>query len=264
MASPDRGIDQAKERNEEMTRNLKVLGLALVAMLALGAMTAAAASAQQGVLTSDRPVTLDGVELGVGVNILTAFGGKTECQGSTGTGHRAGATPHEFIESGESEFTLTPHINQETCVFILLGVSRPMTVTMNGCDYVVHIGETSETADTYGGTVDLVCPEGQAIDEEIFKAGTPRTHEAHTNSANLFCTLTVPSQKGLSGPLVTTDTANGSLQVKGTITGLKMTKHGGAPCGSEQTTENGQFHISGTVTGTNEAGGATEIAISDE
>lgn len=48
-----------------MIRNLKALGLALVAAFAMSAVTTSVASAQQGTLTSDGPVTLKTNELGI-------------------------------------------------------------------------------------------------------------------------------------------------------------------------------------------------------
>jgi hypothetical protein len=248
-----------------MTSNLKVLGLALVAMLTLGAMTAAAASAQQGVLTSDGPVTLHFEENEPATNARTIIGGKLEALGTLYTGHRLDKTPHEDLsKEGETTLTITPQYAQTNCVFTFLGVSRPCTITVNKCDYVLHIGQTTETTNTYGASTDIECPDNVAIDLDIYKVGTPDTDEAHTNSSNLFCTITVPEQTGLTGPHLTNDTANGDVDLIGTFTGVKYTRHGGAGCGPEQTFTNGQLHVDMTVTGTNEEGGATAIAISDE
>ncbi len=55
-----------------MIRNLKALGLTLAAVFAMSAIAASAASAQQGTLTSDGPVTLYGTETGpAGSNAIT-------------------------------------------------------------------------------------------------------------------------------------------------------------------------------------------------
>lgn len=66
-------------------RNLKALGLAAVAVLAFSAVAASAASAQQGKLTSDGPVTLTGED--TGVNFFKAFGSEVRCPDSKYTGH---------------------------------------------------------------------------------------------------------------------------------------------------------------------------------
>jgi hypothetical protein len=56
---------------------LKTLGLALVAVFALSAVAASAASAQQGKLTSDGPVTLTITETGVEQNFFEMFTSKS-------------------------------------------------------------------------------------------------------------------------------------------------------------------------------------------
>jgi hypothetical protein len=250
-----------------MTRNLKALGLALVAMLALGAVAAAGASAQQGVLTSDNPVTLDISQNegeGAGPNALTAFGGKVEAPGTTYTGHKLNE-PTKFLESGEETATITPHYKQEACVHTFIGVKRPCTITTNGCDFVFHIGETTEEkSGTYGVTADVDCPgTGGFIDLHVYKGGTiPGEHNDIPNK--LFCTITVPEQANLPGPHLTNDVVNGDINIKGTFTGITVTKHGGAGCGGEETIHNGQFHIDATIKGTNEAGGNTNVVITDE
>ena len=103
---PPSGDPNRKE--ETMTRILKALGLALVAVFALSAVAASTASAQQGTLTSDGPVTLTATETGVGQNWFEAFAAKIECPGSTFTGHKVATTPHTPISSGATEATLTP------------------------------------------------------------------------------------------------------------------------------------------------------------
>ena len=71
-----------------MIRNLKALGLALVAVFAMSAMAASASSAS---VTSDGPFTLTGTETGgTETNYLEAFGLKTKCPGSTSKGEAEG------------------------------------------------------------------------------------------------------------------------------------------------------------------------------
>jgi hypothetical protein len=58
-----------------MTSKLKTLGLALVAAFAIGAVAASAASAQNGIFTSDGPATLIGTQTGTEFeNLITVFG----------------------------------------------------------------------------------------------------------------------------------------------------------------------------------------------
>ncbi len=236
-----------------MIRNLKALGLALVAVFAMSAMTASAASAS-GVLTSDGPVTLDGVdtgEFGSGANALTAFGNEVECENSTYTGHKYNVTPHTFIESGESTATITPNYKNGKCV----AAGFPATVQTAGCDYVFHIGEVAKDNEgnpisgTYEVTADLVCEGGSVVYVEAF-AG-----ESH---GFRVCTDTITSQSGLEGTAHLTNT-EGDIDLTGDFEGIVASQSG--LCGAGNT-EEGVLHTDVTITGTNEEGGATSISIS--
>jgi hypothetical protein len=124
-----------------MIRNLKVLGLALVAVLAMSALAASAASAQQGKLTINggTEVTLDATENGL--NAFTAFGAEVECPGSTITGHKINTTPHTLIPANATEITLTP--NFVNCVARDSTGTHKATVTMTSCDFHAKVGVTT-------------------------------------------------------------------------------------------------------------------------
>jgi hypothetical protein len=235
-----------------MTRNIKALGLAFVAMLCMGAVAASSASAQ-GVLTSDGPVTLTGEETGgLFANSFTGEAGNVTCEGSTYTGHKYDETPHELIESGESTATITPHYNQENCeahTFFNL-ITLPATVTMNGCDYVFHIGDETGEAGTYGVTADLVCSDDNDVEIHIYEDGG---HE------NEICHVTIEGQTGLSGPHLTND--EGHVDLVGTFTGIHEV-HDGPGCEGPKTNANASLHVDVTISGDNEAGGNTPISIS--
>jgi|SRR5680860_824801 len=232
-----------------MIRNLKALGLALVAVFAMSAMAASGASAQA--LTADGPVTLDGTEVGApNENALTSFGGVTRCPESTYTGHKVNATPHELIPSGASEVTLTPNYNQPACVSESGGSSFSSTVEMTSCDYVLTIGATTGGEGTYGVSAAVDCAPGDAIHVTQF-AG-----ESH---GFRVCSVTVPEQGGLTGAHVT-DQGNGHLLLKGTFTGIEASRSG--LCGATSTTE-GEFHVNATVNGTDDEGNATAVSLSD-
>lgn len=100
-------------------------------------------------------LTLKGTETGIGTNRLAAFGGRVECPGSTYAGHEYNVTPHALVKNGASTVTITPkYLN---CLATAL--KFPVTITINGCDYVAHLEGTIEgTADAYGGRATLVCP----------------------------------------------------------------------------------------------------------
>jgi hypothetical protein len=136
-----------------MIRNLKVLGLALAAVLAFGALSASAASAQTpGKLTvaGGGSATLDVTETVGGLNAFTSFGGNTKCPGSTMKGHKITTTPHELVPNLATEVTLTP--NFINCITTDSGgAEHKTTVTMTTCDFHAKIGETTGGVEhTYG------------------------------------------------------------------------------------------------------------------
>jgi hypothetical protein len=239
-----------------MIRNLKALGLALVATFALSALAASGASAQVGMLTAAVPVTLTGVQTAEGEpgNGLTAFGSSVKCAGSTYTGHKETVTPHEAIPSGSTGFTFTPkYVN---CV--MTPGNFPATVSLNGCDYVVHIGETTAVAGTYGATFDVVCPGANMFEVKIFTTAAKHTE----NKA--FCILRVPSQNGLKG-LHITDTGNGTLDLTGTVEGIKIIKLNNgedALLCSNGEEEGGKRDLDVTLTGDNASGEFIKVSLS--
>jgi hypothetical protein len=232
-----------------MIRNLKALGLALAATFALSAMAASAASAQQGVLTSDGPVTLDMYETGVGLNATTMFGEKIECQGTVYTGHQYNVTPHMPIPGPTTLITVTPHYNNANCT--AFPGPRKATITMNGCDFVFHIGNTVG-ADRYALTADIVCPAGQKIEKHVYEG---------LNEEVPWCTYTIGPQFGLPGARLTT-TTNGAndLDIIGAFENIHVEKHG--MCGAG-TTNAGKWDVDLTVKGTGPGGVETGITVTD-
>jgi hypothetical protein len=241
---------ESKNRKDiKMIRNLKALGLALVAVFAMSAVVASAASAAIPSLTAaSGPVTLSGSDTAGTKSTLTAFGLKTECTGSY-TAHKYNVTPREFIPSGATTITVTPVYTN--CVGVIGGTSTPATVTMNGCDYVLHVGNTVAGVEKYGGTTDVVCPESQQIEVHVY---TNSTH------ATTICTVKVPGQTGLVGGTVQNNAGN--LKLGGPITGIRSTKTG-ILCGGTAETTIGEEDISAEVSGAKEGGGANSVSISD-
>jgi hypothetical protein len=247
-----------------MTYKLKALGVALAAIFTIGVVVASAASAQQGILTSDGPVTLTGTETGVEANRLTAFGTFVECPGSTYTGHKYSETPHKFLPSGATTATLTPKYKEKTaegapnCKGAL---NTNVTIDMNGCDYVAHLGETTPTEDeegTYGVTFDVVCPEGKEITVTLWL-----NEAAHTSEpAAPKCIIHIPSQNGLSGAHAT-DTGNGTIDLTGAIKGItaKQTRNS-ILCPAGTHTATAEFDLDVKVTGKSQVEAATAISFS--
>ena len=251
-----------------MIRNLKLLGLALMAVFAMGAVLASAASAQ-GKLTSDGLVTLSGTETGVEQNRLTAFAAFVECPGSTYVGH---AVNGGLIPSGSTTATLTPNYKQTSTDGKDENCKGPFgwsaTVDPNGCDFVVHLGATTGgVAGTYGVTFDVVCPGGNEITVTLWTSKADHTKEIGGGlTTPPFCILHVPAQTGLIGAHATS-TGN-DIDLTGTVEGItvKRTEQAEHPspvlCKTETTTT-GKFDLDVTATGLNGAGGATGISLSD-
>lgn len=239
-----------------MIHDLRILGMAIGVILGLSAVVVTDASAQQGVLTSDGPVTLTGTETAGAFNGLKAFGLTIKCPGSTGTGHKYNVTPHQLVPNGSTTFTLTPHF--KSC--LVSPGSFPATIDLNGCDGVTHIGETTGgVAGTYGGTSDLVCPIGNEAKMTVF------TNQAKEAENKPFCILSAGSQAGFFGGGHATDTGTGTIVVKGSITGIKIKKTNGGEdlllCPNAETSS-GEASGDGTITGKNALGEATSISLS--
>jgi hypothetical protein len=258
-----------------MIRNMKVLGVAMAAILAMSAVVASAASAQ-GKLTAEvgtTEVTLKATETGgAGANTLEALGLKLECPGSTYTGHKytlESETTHEettglkehnlLIPIPATTITLTPHYKQDNHNCFVVGSLIKFTVDMNGCDYVVHIGGTNGS--NYNGTVDIVCPPNKQITITLWT-----TTDLHTSQPNSpFCIIHVPPQNGLAGA-IGKNTASGHLGLVGPVTGITLTRTASATHPAlcpHTTTTTGKFQLDVTVTGYNKLGEPKAISLSD-
>jgi hypothetical protein len=223
-----------------MTHKLKALGFALAAVFAIGAVAASAASAQNGIFTSDGPATLIGTQTGaVNENALTAFGKKVTCPNATYTGHRVNVTPHEAIPNGATEITVTPHYG--VCAL----EAFPETIDMNGCDYDFKLTETTAAVpDSYFIDLKVTCPVGKHIVKTVFTSAAGHT------ANNPFCHITITENPAGYTGLKLVDTTNGTLDLTGTIEGIEADKgiiagttpDTGILCPTE-TTKTGILHI---------------------
>jgi hypothetical protein len=208
-ASRDRFVDgyiavsgrQLATEVKEMTRKIRILGLALVAILVLGSVVASGASALKPHLTVESyPATLSGQQTGEN-NVFTLEGGrKTTCENVKYSG-----TYTETQAKGESGSVVTPeYIN---CTTTILGNPTPSTVTLNGCRYNftanTYVNETEAT-----GTEEHVeCPEGKKMESHVWQ-----TSAKHLANETALCTYAIGSQ-----------TATGTFTYK--ITGTAETPH---------------------------------------
>jgi hypothetical protein len=201
-------------KEKKMIRNLKVLGLALVAVFAMSAVAASAASAQNGIFTSDGPATLTGTNTEPTKpleNSLTAFGKPVTCPNALYTGHEVGSTT-KGVPNGATEITLTPHYG------VCAVEAFPATVDMNGCDYVLALRATTGIADQYNLHSTVKCPVGKHIVVTLF------TNAAGHTASNPFCDITITENAAGYTGLKVKDTTNKTLDITGTIEGIAADK----------------------------------------
>jgi hypothetical protein len=166
-----------------MTRKIKMLGMALVAVLALTAVAASAASAAS-YTASAYPTTATG-EGALGNDVFTTEAGKLECK------------THFEASMKEKRTDLTVKERFSECrAFGFLNVVR------SDCTYT-FTEPTVTSADTYHAATDIV--------------NAPCTMAAGT------CKVTFPTQGPLSSVEITDDTASGDVTIKANVSGIKYT-----------------------------------------
>lgn len=169
-----------------MTRNLKVLGLALVAACAMCAALASAAQASEKAVHAtceSYPCVITGEAINhpeIGVVHRFIVGGKTITCKFT----KFDAT----IPDAEHNSVITATPTYKECTAAPGGL--PVTVTMNGCDYEIHGGETDGAHHFVGVTIDLVCPTAAVVEVHIYASAAKHTE------LKSQCTVTVPPFKG--------------------------------------------------------------------
>jgi hypothetical protein len=209
-ATPSKSL--RKERYS-MTRNLKTLCLALVAMLAMSAGAVSAAQAAPGELHSEvaagkTSAILTGDNVGLGAHEMTIKGFVLKCQSASFEG---------TVQKTTTDATVTPQYTG--CLWGGLAAQ----FKMNGCKYTLT-GVADFTAN-----IDIVgCTAGKSI--EI---------------VDVLCTVTVPEQKEI-GHVVFTNTAGPPKDIHASVTLTGITYIGdGEKCGAPE-----GHHADGTLTGT--------------
>jgi hypothetical protein len=175
-----------------MTRKLKTLGLAFVAVLAMSAIAASASQASSFMTEGEKyPVTISASQEGEHVfTVLTEAGKNSEvkCKKATFSGSAS-------AKSSE----VTVHPTYEECTAFTL----PATVTTTNCDYVIHSGAGS--VDNFAGTVDVKCSSGS------IKVKTAT------------CEVSVGGQTGLGNLGLVNNTAGGTVNINPAVTGIAYT-----------------------------------------
>jgi hypothetical protein len=187
-----------------MIRNLKALGLALVAVCALGALAASSASAVTDVVTTSAGNTW---VTGTSHDNVFNIPGKMEVKCTTskyfatvnnGNTHvTVGATYSGIINE-------TPHTNPDCTVSGVINTTA--LITMNGCDYEMTGTTTGADAGKTDATLSVLCPAGKKI-------------EIKTTAG---CTLSLPAQTPTVGGVAYTNKvpAAGKVTVDITATGI--------------------------------------------
>ena len=160
-------------------RAIQVLALAGLALLAVAA--GGVSSAQAGTFTAGQyPATVVGTN--VVPHTITTNLGAMECV----------PVFHGVLAAASEELTLSPGYGPCS-----LG-AKEVDVHLNGCDYLLHAGNTSGEH-SVAGTMDIVCPAGKMIDFEV--------------TSLPVCHLTVPPQTGLSAVTYTNWTGAGDVKL---------------------------------------------------
>jgi hypothetical protein len=225
-----------------MILKFKGLALALVAVVVMSLAIAFTASAGQ--FTSSGKVKLTATESAV---VFKLFGFQLVCEAHYDIGG-VSETPHGLIPSNVTTFTVKP--GYKTCSWFIGETKAPATVTMNGCDTVIHLGAIIGAGPKYNLVTDIACPAGKEIEMHAY------TSAAHSS---VICTVKVSAQTGLING--TAETSGSNLKLGGPVKGIKATKTG-ILCGGSAETTAGEVVISTEVTGTNEAGAATAVSVS--
>jgi hypothetical protein len=208
-----------------MVRKFKFLGLALVAVFAMSAVGASAASATVEFRAEKAPITLTGNQEGES-NAFDVQFGEVKCKVAKYTGTTTTTT--------DTVVKVVP--NYENCTFA--GVVT--TIDMNGCFYNLKINNSGPP---FTGTADVVCEAGKTI---VVTGGTK-------------CNVDVPAQTGL-GPITFTNIGAGTTREVtlglGGITNITYTQTPGTGVGkcTSVTTSAGKYTGTATVTGETDPG----------
>lgn len=200
-----------------MIRNLKALGPALVAILAMSATLASTASAEtEGTFTANSyPAHIVGEDTQVGH--FTGMSQNATCEGSQYTG---------VLVAAVHKLSLVR--TYKNCT----NGGRGVTITTNGCEITLYnANDTKEgktTPDEWAITTDLDCPANQRLEFHVYNNAS--------HASGTWCTFTVEGDgatenKGLEGLKVTNDPEAGHLEIHGAVSSLAAQMHGTCTAG---------------------------------
>ncbi len=199
-----------------MTRKLKVLGLALIAVLAMSSVAASAASAQN-FTASAYPATVTGSQ---STTHQFVIGGNRTLTCDV-------ATFALTLTASSPTATVTPKYGstETACHVILLENTFDATVDMKGCDFLF----TEPVG--LAGKVHVKCPAGSGPITITVYNGHKVTH----NVANEICRYTIVEQSPGGGLTYTNNTpVAGQITAHANVTGVNVVRAFGtlAACGA--------------------------------
>jgi hypothetical protein len=224
-----------------MTRKLKTLGLALIAVLAIAATAVPSAYAVEYTLTAgEYPATLDGTSL---ESTIFNFGGReVTCKKTT-----LAAT----LEKQSTTLLIGREYSE--CSLQFLG-TLPATFKTNGCAFETHlVGALNATV--FEAKVDIVCEGSNGI--EVYAYASAAKHAA----GEPVCIYEMPPQTGRSTVEFKNFVGESHIAITPRVKGIKykILKGEAFVCGLES--ENGTYTGSTTVTATNKGGMKTSLTV---
>jgi hypothetical protein len=229
-----------------MIRKLKVLALALTAVLAASAVVASASQATQGSFTwAAGTVKLDVTQDAASPIQRWGFdAGSTDCNEVHASAVVSGTSSSDVTLGS---VTYQNSGSADTCPTSIGTAS----FNMNGCGFTLTAGETLNAMETTATELHIVCPAGQQI----------------TKSTAGLCTIDIPAQTIKGGHTVyrTITGAGGINHVTAeiTVSGITYDQTGVfCPGGGTKHGANGIYTGKVTITGTNASGGQTSVEVS--
>jgi hypothetical protein len=234
---------ETERKEQAMTRTIKLL----VLTLAISALGTAAAQAEPALFTAavGANETAKGVGEQIGVSTFTLSNGLTmTCATAKGTG--------QALSKGPSFEKITIEAFGETCHVVIAGLTKPITITPNGCGGVF----TAKTeAGKFTADQEFECPEGKGIEVHVYNKVA-----SHTET---LCTYEIPPQTHPSeGELINKVGTPSDIVAAGTVKNIKVKRLSGplSICGPEESTATAKGEI--TIRATNEAGEFVNGAVS--
>ena len=213
-------------------RNVRILGLALLASFSIGAVASGSASADTLTATG-YPALLTGVSEAGFSDTITTTAGTASCTETKYDGTISGAV------TTAGTIKLSP--THSGCT----AFGFPGTVHSNGC--VIELKVLAGTA----GTVNLECPVASELTAIAIGAGTVK------------CTMHIKTQTDIPGTVKFTNTVGGGT-VEATLTGIHYTHTQGTGLGNcvgSGTANNGELKMKAMFTAESETGTATTMAL---